>query len=364
MKFFSFFIFLLIPNFLLAQVNTQSESFDVNLIVEGCNNNSICEPGIGEDVNSCPLDCAGVTIDEDEDDDRDGRSGGRIFIDDFSGSSIENILEVSNAKVVLENKTVSLYWNNPPVGAFDFIRVVQSSAYTQSPYEGVVVYEGLAEYWSGEVDQFGKNYFYTIFVKNNSGQYSDGIGFLVNARNPSIVEDVNSEVDDVDFVENQDKGVVWGDYLNLYDIVLTQGGYKLRWKKDSITTNNHENISIFIPKKGIFDEIKDFYVFADFYNQEDKFFKREIIKLDYSASLQGYSGEFIEIKDAKKIKARFSIIKESSEEGFVVGNIIFDEKLQSFPEENYSKIYIILGVIALIILWILILLNKRKTLDK
>ena len=39
----------------------QSNSIQIDLGVEGCNNNGICEPGIGETLINCPIDCAVVT---------------------------------------------------------------------------------------------------------------------------------------------------------------------------------------------------------------------------------------------------------------------------------------------------------------
>jgi len=47
------FITTLLPNVLFAE----SDGFEVELNVIGCNNNTVCESSIGEDVNTCPNDC-------------------------------------------------------------------------------------------------------------------------------------------------------------------------------------------------------------------------------------------------------------------------------------------------------------------
>lgn len=46
-----------VPSGAWAQLDTESGTIDVDLIVEGCNNNLICEAVIGEDTSTCPLDC-------------------------------------------------------------------------------------------------------------------------------------------------------------------------------------------------------------------------------------------------------------------------------------------------------------------
>lgn len=51
-----------------AQLNVESKTIDVNLLVEGCNNNLICEPITGgETIANCPLDCTPAPTPETED---------------------------------------------------------------------------------------------------------------------------------------------------------------------------------------------------------------------------------------------------------------------------------------------------------
>ncbi|MES2436811.1 MAG: hypothetical protein V4519_02270 [Patescibacteria group bacterium] len=45
----------------LSFAATSSNGVDVNMFILGCNDNAICEPLSGEDVNSCPLDCTVIT---------------------------------------------------------------------------------------------------------------------------------------------------------------------------------------------------------------------------------------------------------------------------------------------------------------
>ena len=60
-----------------------ADSINVNLNVEGCNNNYICEAVIGENATSCPADCGGATttppITTPGDSDTGGRSGSKIY---------------------------------------------------------------------------------------------------------------------------------------------------------------------------------------------------------------------------------------------------------------------------------------------
>lgn len=53
---------LCIPVVLYAQLDVESGTIDVDLVVEGCNNNLVCEPVIGEDILTCPLDCPEIPV--------------------------------------------------------------------------------------------------------------------------------------------------------------------------------------------------------------------------------------------------------------------------------------------------------------
>jgi hypothetical protein len=358
------FLIFLFPIFVFAQVQTQSESTNVNLIVEGCNNNSICEANIGENINNCPLDCSVDIVppdDEDDVDDTSGRSGSKINIFEIDVVP-ESVFypDVNNARVVVENKNVFLSWTNPVLTNFEYVRVMKNNFYSDDPYDGELVYEGYFENLSDEVDFFNRNYFYNIFSRYSDGQFSKGVGFMVSAREPSIVEDVDSQVDDVIFREEDKKDIFFNKKFNIYDLIFVQDSSKLRWKRDVLQAISNNQIHVSLPKKDFFGEIEDIYLYVDLYNFDDEFFRRDILKLDYSAVDQLYKSVIFDITDVKNANFRLSVMSENKEDDFVTGSINFEQKI----EQKESKNDFILLFILIPIIFILILFFKRKKSNK
>lgn len=364
-KSFCVFLFIIFPLSSFGQIQTQSESTDVNLIVEGCNNNSVCEANIGEDINSCPLDCPLIVIPpvepENDDSDRSGRSGGRINIfEPDSQSNVSYYQDVMDLRVTVQNKEVFLSWNNPDLLNFDYVRIMKNNSYTDSPYDGELVYEGDLESFLDSIEIFNRNYYYNFFARYDDGQFSKGVGFVVSAREPSIVEDVNGLVDDVIFREEDKKDIFFNAKFSIYDIVFIQDLKKLRWKRDTLQAISNNPISVSLPKKDFFGEIEDIYLYVDLYRTNGKFFRRDILKLDYFASNQTYNTNIIDLQDVKKADFRLSVMKGSNEESFVTGSINFDQKIQQ-KEEKFN---IIFWIFLIIIIFILMLFFKQKKSNK
>lgn len=102
----------------LAHVSARLDAADtvnVNLYVDGCNNNYVCEAVIGEDANTCPLDCAPAQPDPTpEEDDRDGRSGDRKVT--------QTALEIDVNTIVVLKNSIEVTWrtNLPANGSVEW----------------------------------------------------------------------------------------------------------------------------------------------------------------------------------------------------------------------------------------------------
>lgn len=81
------FVTLFVPTILHAQLDIESGTIDVDLIVEGCNNNLVCESVIGEDTLTCPLDCPEppVSVPTSTDEERRPRSASRRSFETDTG---------------------------------------------------------------------------------------------------------------------------------------------------------------------------------------------------------------------------------------------------------------------------------------
>lgn len=81
----------------LTYAATDTSSVDVQLNVEGCNNNLVCEPGAGEDIFTCPVDC---TPEEPEDPEESATTT------PGTGGGIPNIaLRIKNLEVTTTSDT-------------------------------------------------------------------------------------------------------------------------------------------------------------------------------------------------------------------------------------------------------------------
>lgn len=344
--------FILIPNFVGAQINEQSENFDVNLIVEGCNNNTICEAVIGENTDTCPLDCPYVEPEtEPQQEDRPQKKSNIIKFPEVYYQNYDHP-DVVGASVTVEGKIVFLSWTNPSVYNFDFIRVTKDINFSQSPFDGEVVYEGYANNFFDSIDIFGRDYFYNIFIRYKDGSYSDGVGFVVSANQPSFVSDVGGQIEDVDFVEKPQKDVYISDYFSVYDLVFLQNNEKLSWNKNNVITNFHSDIDVYLPKKDFFGEIKDIYLYVEYYDNQGVFYRKDILKMDYSSSGNRYESHLRNLENVSKAKFRLSFIDENQEDNFVTGGIEFEkENEEKTPKNNFYFIIIFICLILILSLF-------------
>lgn len=247
-----------LSNFLIPTSFSFAESangINVNLDVNGCNKNGICEVG-QENFLTCPEDC---TPEKEE----GGSTGGSIPVDqnnlfqnfsvvpsytsaiikwdsyiptifilkwgennDYKNGNLKNTNFVNNHSVeitglksntlyyfTIETQTylgkivtigdktfttttppdytpplnptgiiassvasgITLSWTNPPDKDFAYIRVVRSTErYQSSPYLGKLVYEGSGQYLRDSDVKSGVRYYYTLFARDKSGNFSSG----------------------------------------------------------------------------------------------------------------------------------------------------------------------------------------------
>lgn len=107
----------------------------------------------------------------------------------------EAVPNVSDFQRAYSEGVVELTWENPPYAKLDQIILVKSSISTPtSPDEGTVIYSGKGESYSDIDVEIKSNYYYTIFVKSNEGNYSSGVTTFIYI--PSDNGNKNDDDDD------------------------------------------------------------------------------------------------------------------------------------------------------------------------
>ncbi|MBP9763267.1 MAG: hypothetical protein KBD10_00790 [Candidatus Pacebacteria bacterium] len=318
---------LIIPFFSNAQLNTESQDTEINLIVEGCNDNLICEAVIGENTSNCPLDCPVVTppVEEDVQEDSSVSRKSSVRKPVFETDIFSNkYFDLENITIVIEHKNVFLSWKNPNQIDFDFVRVMKNDFYTESPFDGVIVYEGIANNFLDHIDEFDKNYYYSFFAKYKDNNFSKGVNFVVNSKNPFYTEEKYLSS------ENPLNQVFFNPELNIFEFYFTQDNQPLSWEYKILQAQSASPIKIYLPKKDFFGPIDDVFIYADFYDIEKNFLKQEIFKMDYNPGLERYETEIKNIIEGQKIYFDAILIDEKNKESKVSGIININKKI---PEE-------------------------------
>lgn len=103
---------------------------------------------------------------------------------------------VTDAKISTTIAGIVISWTNPDDKDFSYVRVVRTTdKYTSDPYGGKLVYEGSGQYMRDTNVEVGVKYFYTIFTRDTSGNFSSGypISIVHNPPSDGIVK-INKEV--------------------------------------------------------------------------------------------------------------------------------------------------------------------------
>lgn len=179
------------------------------------------------DSVSVGLEVTGTTTPPDDDDDGGGGSisgctnssainyNPNATID--NGSCIYPTTNVPNvtdfvARYQESNNTVDLSWVNPVFANFQAVRLVRRlGAVPISPNEGVLIYEGVGQAVVDTSVVANQTYYYTIFVRSNTGAYSSGvITFAVTSADDTVVPP-DDDPPDEDPSDDNDDGEDGGD---------------------------------------------------------------------------------------------------------------------------------------------------------
>jgi len=199
-------ILLLILFFLPTSVSAVvvASNFNVNLEVNNCNNNSICESENDENFLSCQNDCPATCDNDDvcesingEDESNcsadcgeeapisnpsTGGGGGGAVIAPLVTSTRPIVFNVVDLSALAEDAVVTLTWKVIDKQSYGGVLIRRSNFFSPSSItEGGVLYNGMGDdlgegrFMLKDSNLInGKWYFYTIFLFNKLGEFSSG----------------------------------------------------------------------------------------------------------------------------------------------------------------------------------------------
>ena len=85
-------------------------------------------------------------------------------------------LNPRNVKSRADVSGITLSWDNPPDPDFSYVRIMRhEDRFRGSPFLGKLVYEGNGQSFLDKNVVAGKKYFYSLFARNNQGDFSSGV---------------------------------------------------------------------------------------------------------------------------------------------------------------------------------------------
>ena len=153
-----------------------------------------------------------------------GSQAGQIRQSATTLATVDTTAPANPLRLVVEPSVIGskLSWEHPVGGDIELVKVVRSTEfYPTDPDEGEVVYEGRGTSALDTTLQSGKTYYYTLFTKDVSGNYSSGaIAKMYRARPGETVYPESSDV----FVNAEPAPTVDPRFnlLTILDFLITQ----------------------------------------------------------------------------------------------------------------------------------------------
>lgn len=328
-------LFLISPVISNAQLETESGQSDVNLIIEGCNNDSVCQAIIGEDTVSCPLDCPEIVTPEPEEVEEtegvENKSNSRrvstypfpeIFYPTTQYPSPTNI------GVVLEENNVNIFWQNPSQENFDFVRImIKENFASNDPYDGIIIYEGSLENVSDILSEIDTKYFYTFFAKYENGIFSEGVPLEIFYQKKDILQKEFDSFEPVFTSKN----------ISIFDFSFFQNEKDLFWQNKKLIAIPDIPVQVYLPKKSFFGPIEDVFLNAKFYTEDGVFLKQENIKFTYRPGMGRYETEITEIKEKQFVNFFIEVRENNKAKDEIRGTIKILDKGKIFEEETKAQ---------------------------
>ncbi len=170
---------------------------------------------------------------------------------------------ISNLRGIYNEREISLTltWSNPSDADFEAVRVLRSPRfYPTSLYDGEVLYDGSGELFTDRTIEEGKTYYYTLFARDASKNYSSGVVYAFTT--PVSVEGnipeeggefVLDPIHSFPKVENPDPAF---EFLSLKDFAFIQEGVKRTIVGNTVSVHSQKQLTISLPYNAVPEVLK------------------------------------------------------------------------------------------------------------
>lgn len=177
-----------------------------------------------------------------------GRSVGQIT-SAFATKALPDNTPPVNPKitsVIVSVEKVILSWNNPKDLDFQGVRVMRSTySYPRDPLEGKIIYEGKGNTVTDTKLEEGFRYYYTIFAKDEKGNYSSGVVYLFDNKKARSEETAPTKIVKEKSVLFELGSEIGG--IAISDFVFTQNGKEVNSYGTAIVVDGNKPITISLP---------------------------------------------------------------------------------------------------------------------
>lgn len=244
-----------------SQSMAAASSVQVQLIVQGCNNNLSCEAGIGENSINCPIDCGTAspapTTTPAPSSAVSGSSGGYYV----PSTAVGTLVNPTVTSVVSAKKKVAVRWINPQDSNFETVRLTRTTyAYPQDPSEGRIIYEGSGSSAVDVILEEGVRYYYTLFAQDIKGNYSSGAVFSVDVQNSEEVTKRGSSGTSTGSRVSSDSVFTTADpligKLAVADFIFTQDDKRLPFVRGRVNIDGDKPLTVALPYEALPEILK------------------------------------------------------------------------------------------------------------
>ena len=159
---------------------------------------------------------------------------------------------VTNFRVVPEDKSIFLSWDNPDVGDFVGVRIVRSTIfYPADLLDGEVIFEGKADSFNDQEIKKDVTYYYTIFSFDNRFNYSSGSIGSATVFSDKEGQSIVDPYEQITYIGTTDPRI---SAITFADLVILQDNKELNPDAENIVAIDSSKPTTFLVRPGVLPE--------------------------------------------------------------------------------------------------------------